>query len=222
MRILVIEDHPDLQIELIDYLAMQGYHAEGAGCLASMNQKLSHNHYQAVLLDIGLPDGDGIDIIPELRQRFGLTLGIIIVSARGQPQERTEALAKGADAYLVKPVYLPELMALLQQLQQRLPATGWQLDAEKYFLHSPADHKIPLTPGEYALLISLLEHNNCLSKSALQQMLTPYLDQVNYSRLDTLICRLRQKVEQLTGLPLPLQTLRNKGYQLTDISFKSI
>lgn len=220
MRILVTEDHPDLQLELIDYLLMQGFAADGAACLASMNQKLLEHQYQLLLLDLGLPDGDALDLLAALRQQYGLGMGIIIVSARGQPQERVKALTLGADAYLVKPVFLPEMLALINQLAQRLATnseTFWQLNPLKHSLKTPSGVEIALSISETAILACLLEHNGFQTKERLQKTLTPYLEQhYDFSRLDTLICRLRQKVLHTTGTQLPLQTLRNKGYQLTD------
>lgn len=222
MRILVTEDHPDLQLELLDYLQAQGFKADAADSISSMNEKLQQCQYQVLLLDLSLPDGDGIEQLPALRNDFGLTLGIVIVSARGQPQQRTQAMQLGADAYLVKPVYLPELLALLQQLQHRLkpvPEAHWQLDLERSALISPQGKVIALSQSEIKILVALEQEQQ--SKSMLLMQLAPYLMDANdYGRLDTLICRLRQKVQQSSGETLPLQTIRNQGYRLLDTQLR--
>ena len=222
MRILVTEDHPDLQLELLDYLQAQGFQADAADSIASMNEKLHQCQYQVLLLDLSLPDGDGIEQLPALRNEFGLTLGIVVVSARGQPQQRTKAMQLGADAYLVKPVYLPELLALLQQLQQRLqPAAEehWQLDLERSALFSPQGKVIALSQNEAKILAALEQEQQ--SKAMLLKQLAPYLLSAHdYGRLDTLICRLRRKVEQSSGETLPLQTIRNQGYRLLDTQLR--
>ncbi|MCT8124581.1 response regulator transcription factor [Alishewanella sp. BS5-314] len=221
MRILVTEDHPDLQLELIDYLRMHGLIADGADSLFSMNEKLTGGQYQVVLLDLGLPDGDALECLTSLRQQFGLQLGIVIVSARGQPIERTQALNSGADAYLVKPVFLPELLAVLMQLAQRLEPKihlTWYLDIIRRTLRSPGGEIIALSHSETSLLSALVEHKGVLNKEQLQCTLTPFLKlSHDYTRLDTLVCRLRQKVKMATGEALPLMTIRNKGYQCIDI-----
>ncbi|MCC5827800.1 response regulator transcription factor, partial [Alkalimonas sp.] len=223
MRILVTEDHPDLQLELVDYLQAHGYLADAAETLASMNEKLQQCQYQVVLLDLTLPDGDGLQQLSGLRAQHGLTLGIVVVSARGQPQQRALAMQQGADAYLVKPVYLPELLALLQQLQQRLKVSStkvsstntWRLDDNRRQLICPTGQPIPLSHSELQVLIAL--HQGTQSKAELFQALAPYLSaDASYGRLDTLICRLRQKVQQTSGQALPLHTIRNQGYQLLD------
>lgn len=218
MRILVTEDHPDLQLELVDYLQVHGYQADAADTLASMNEKLQQSQYQVVLLDLTLPDGDGLQQLTSLRAQHGLSLGIVVVSARGQPQQRASAMQQGADAYLVKPVYLPELLALLQQLQQRLQGTSintWRLDGQRRQLICPQGQLIPLSHSELQVLIALQQGKQ--RKAELFQELAPYLSaDASYSRLDTLICRLRQKVQQTSGKVLPLHTIRNQGYQLLD------
>ena len=223
MRILVTEDHPDLQLELVDYLQAQGFTTDAADSLASMNQKLQQCQYQALLLDLSLPDGDGMLALPTLRQQHGLAMGILVISARGQPQERALAIQNGADAYLVKPVFLPELVALLRQLQQRLTPDveplAWQLDPNRCCLQSPRGQTIPLSPSEAKVLLALQQGQQ--SKATLLQELAPYLQQTpDYRRLDTLICRLRQKVQQSSGEALPLKTIRNLGYQLLDTELK--
>lgn len=218
MRILVTEDHPDLQLELIDYLLMQGFAADGAACLSSMNQKLLEHQYQLLLLDLGLPDGDALDLLPALRQQYGLNMGIIIVSARGQPQERVKALTLGADAYLVKPIFLPELLALLKQLTHRLTTkiNNWQLFTAKRKLVSPNSIEIDISKAELLLLKHLITNPGCHSKAKLQIVLWPYLtENLHLSRLDTMICRLRQKVQSASNEHFPLLTERNKGYEIT-------
>ncbi|MER2491496.1 response regulator transcription factor [Catenovulum sediminis] len=221
-HILVVEDNLDLQAEVIDFLNLSGHLADGANNLTSMQQKLRQKTYQIVLLDLGQPDGDGLDYIADLRKCYGLTLGIIIVSARGRDEERIKGLELGADAYLVKPVNLHELNMLIARLFQRIPegsepsSNSWQLIKSQRQLKSPTNTQVHLTGIEFLLLQHLCTNDGIQSRTNLCETLYPKTEHIHYGRLDTLVSRLRQKVQKQTGLDLPIHTYRNKGYGLSE------
>jgi len=219
-RILVVEDYHDLQTEMIDFLELSGHLAEGADDLAGMYKKLQQSHRKIVLLDLGLPDGDGIEHIANLRRCYGLHLGIIIVSARGSDEERIIGLKNGADAYLVKPLNLHELNLLIIRLSariadQQLSDHTWILQTATKTLLTPAYIPITLTGTEY-LLLEYLAYNSAIHERVhLCEILYSEKEFINVRKLDTLICRLRHKTKNETGFELPISSFRNKGYGFT-------
>lgn len=220
-RVLVTEDSLDLQEEILDYLRAQGYEAEGAASLASMNEKLLTGQFHLLLLDLGLPDGDGLDAIADLRKHHGLELGIVLVSARGQPEERARGLKEGADSYLVKPVFLPELMALLERLTLRVRPTAahyWRLDIRDHLLICPEGKSVELTGSEFLLLSQLSGSSDPQTRESLCAMLRdkPISGHEDTRKLDTLFSRLRSKIEHSTGKESPIRTYRNRGYGLSE------
>lgn len=218
-KILVVEDNLDLQIELADFLDFNGYSTQAVDTLASMNEKLGADQFDFLVLDFALPDGDGLAAIPSIRERFGRSLGIVALTARGRPEERVAGLEAGADYYLVKPVYLPELKAVLAHLERSLDKTEpvWQLYSAQQQIITPSGEVVTLT-GTEALLLSFLVHADHLVDRNKLSMEIFHVAAGDTRRLDTLVCRLRTKVEKQTGLELPLKTYRNKGFQVTNIA----
>jgi DNA-binding response OmpR family regulator len=100
-RVLIVEDNPDLRIEIVDYLKFCNYEVVGVGSIQEMAQTLRLGHWNILLLDLTLPDGNGLDATAELRRQYGLSLGIIMVTSRGHVEDRIEGITAGADAYLV-------------------------------------------------------------------------------------------------------------------------
>ena len=216
-RVLVIEDAQDLCVELVDYLQFAGYDAAGVGTVAQMREALEHDAvtrpWQVLVLDLGLPDGDGLQAAQQMRAQRGLDLGIVMVTARGHVDDRIAGLRSGADAYLVKPVDLRELAATIDQLAKRLSTPGWGLDAGSRLLTAPKGQPVELTGAENLLLQTLMSANGqVLDREQLCRALAPSGDPTDTRRLDTLISRLRTKVEVQTGCVLPIQTFRNLGY----------
>ncbi|MBE0481858.1 MAG: response regulator transcription factor [Bacterioplanes sp.] len=214
-NVLITEDNVDLQIELTDFLEFNGYPTQAVDTLASMNEKLSTDQFDFLVLDFGLPDGDGLAAIPSIRKRFGRSLGIIALTARGQPKERVAGLEAGADYYLVKPTYLPELKAVLEHLQSYIekPTIDWVLNLSQQQLMSPNGQLTTLTGTEVLLLQMLSKSDSMVDREQLSSSIF-HVSVGDTRRLDTLVCRLRNKVVKKTGLSLPLTTYRNKGYQL--------
>ncbi|MFC3851640.1 response regulator transcription factor [Salinispirillum marinum] len=217
-RILVIEDHPDLRIEMVDYLKFLGFDTTGADSIASMNAALSKQCFDVVLLDLGLPDGDAMTEIAPLRAKLGLAIGIIIVSARGSADERVQGLAAGADHYLVKPVHLPELSTLIERLCERLPpeSEGWVLRKSLHELQAPNGQTVSLTGGEFTLVLELAQAEEELSREHLCRRLQPGGAVTDTRKLDTYFSRLRSKIRQQSAMELPIHAFRNRGYALSE------
>ena len=220
-RILVVEDNPDLRIEIVDYLKFCNYKAGGAESIQQMHHALRYEHWSMLLLDLTLPDGDGLATAKELRQIYGLKVGIIMVTARGHVEDRIEGISAGADAYLVKPINLKELKVTIDHLNLRIsefledtpPPAQWQLDQQSLELICPGASKVALTVTESLLLKVLLEQpGQPISRDTLCDCLPPGSSHDDTRRLDSILSRLRSKAKKEAGVNLPIHTLRNKGY----------
>jgi DNA-binding response OmpR family regulator len=220
VRILVVEDAADLCQELVDYFRVCGFDAHGASHIASMTALLASEHWDVVVLDLGLPDGDGMQVLQALRDQFGLGLGIIVMTARGHVEDRIAGRSLGADNYLVKPVDLRELKAAVEQLIPRLQpgrqqdaGDAWTLHLSARRLQCPGDAIIDLTGAEARLLAALFAvTGDTISRESLCRSIYLASTVSDTRRLDTLVSRLRGKVDQQTGLTLPVSTFRNVGY----------
>jgi DNA-binding response OmpR family regulator len=115
MKLLLVEDEPDLLASLVSYLRAQHYVCEVATTFAQAQEKMLLHSYECIVLDLGLPGGDGLDLLREL-QKHHPGAAVIITSARAAVGDRIAGLELGADDYLPKPFYLPELSARIAAL----------------------------------------------------------------------------------------------------------
>src|SRR6201997_5950423 len=118
MRLLLVEDEPEIQSFLKQPLANAGYEVEAAKDGRTAIQLASQKKYDVLIVDLGLPDQDGIDLILQLR-RSGISSPVLILSARRSVDDRVKGLEQGGDDYLTKPVALAELLARLRNLAKR-------------------------------------------------------------------------------------------------------
>lgn len=219
IRILVVEDAADIREELIDYLRFYDFEVQGAENVAALKAQLERETWDLLVLDLGLPDGDGLTMAQQLRAERGLALGIVMVTARGQAEDRIAGLNAGADTYLVKPVNPRELKAVIDRLAARLradrtPAPSWHLDPETLQLNTPAGKAVPLTGAEARLMSCLLaQPGEIIGRDRLYREINPRAHLIDSRSLDSLLSRLRSKVENQTGMALPVQTFRNLGYR---------
>ncbi|MGD8176157.1 response regulator transcription factor [Marinimicrobium sp. ARAG 43.8] len=218
-RILVVEDNPDLRIEIVDYLTFCHYTVASADGIEQMHEALANGYWNILLLDLTLADGDGLTAARMLRELYGLKMGIIMVTARGQVEDRIQGISAGADAYLVKPINLTELKVTIDHLSLRLQeptasatALSWKVDEQSLELICPNTERVSLTVTESLLLKKLLEkRGDPVTRDTLCECLPPgRLDDTR--RLDSILSRLRSKTKKEAGVNLPVHTLRNKGY----------
>ncbi|WP_106330341.1 response regulator transcription factor [Actinoplanes italicus] len=168
MRVLVVEDEPDLAEGLRVGLTRDGYAVDVALDVAEAYERLTVNEYDVMLLDVNLPDGDGFTLCRDLRQDRIPALGaaelrVLILTARGGLDDRVRGLDGGADDYLVKPFHLPELLARLRALLRRenrhstatLVAGDIELDTARHLV-SRGGTALNLTRKEFGVLRYLM------------------------------------------------------------------
>lgn len=216
-RVLVVEDEPDLQEALVAYLGMEGMQAYGVGRLADAQAWIATHEFDILLLDLGLPDGDGVNW---LRMRQDLRdKGVIITTARSDGLSRVSGIRAGADVYLVKPVLPEEIVSLVHNLMRRLhgqtPST-WVLDSTGWRLSAPDGRPLKLTHSEHLLLLRLAQlSGHAVSHEELATCLGYNPEHYDYRRLEILVRRLRNKAQEVWGYPLPLETAHRQGYAFT-------
>lgn len=219
MRLLVVEDDRLIADSLTQGLAPLGNTVEVFANLKQAQAALAHNHFDLVVLDLGLPDGSGLTLLAELRAT-GNPTPVMILTARDGVEERVQGLDLGADDYLTKPFSLAELQArvraLLRRSQHRTdnrlrfgplcfdPASG------ELTLH---DEHLDLPPRELGLMEGLLLH---AGRIAPREQLIDRLfgfGEAGPNALDLYISRLRKR---LHGSGVQIRTLRGLGYRLED------
>lgn len=215
--LLLVEDEPVLRREIAAFLRDSGWQVSEAATLAECDRQLDTRPPAIIILDLGLPDGDGIDLIARLRQR-GLPLGIIVLTARTSVTDKLKGLNIGADHYLPKSVGLDELAVTVTALARRLDLGGvsldWVLVANGRKLVPPGYAPIDLSPQDHAVLRALMQAaGSIVSRRKLVEAMGDDFFTSDPARLDTQMRRLRKKLQDSTALELPVRTLRNEGYQ---------
>lgn len=217
VRVLVVEDEPDLREAMVAYLEMEGLQAEGAGSLRRADQHLAAHAVDVLVLDLGLPDGDGLDWLAARPRRPDQ--GVVVTTARGEVRERVSGVRAGADIYLVKPVQMEELSTLIHNLAQRLLpglASVWSLDRMSWQLASPDGRVVKLTATEHALLARLAQSPGlAVSRQELVHSLGHDPRYYDPRRMEILVRRLRNKVRETLGCLLPVETAHGLGYAFT-------
>ncbi len=219
MRLLLVEDDLPLLGQLADRLARQGYAVERSDNGTEALYLGRELPIDLAVVDIGLPDLSGLEVIRRLRAE-GRDFPILILTARGRWREKVEGLEAGADDYLVKPFHFEELLARLNALARR--SGGWaspRLDYGRLVLDTARQtlevdgRPVPLTAYEYRVLEYLMLHGGeVVSKSEL----TEHIYEQDYDRdsnvLEVLVSRLRRKIDP-DGSLVPIATLRGRGYR---------
>ena len=225
LHVLLVEDDRALRQTLRDALAVEGFEVHSAGSLADAQAQAQHAAPDIVLLDLGLPDGDGASLLATLRQR--LATPVLIISAREADAGKIALLDAGADDYLVKPFSIGELLARMRvALRHRgtrlAPAiTRWQQDALVVDLAAHrvtlADAPVHLTPTEFKLLARLVRSAGQVvtHRQLLADVWGPdCTEHTHYLRL--YMGQLRAKLELDAAAPQRLLTEPGVGYRLAD------
>jgi two-component system KDP operon response regulator KdpE len=223
--VLVVEDEPQMRRFLRASLGAEGYRVREAWTVADGLREIAAEHPDAVLLDLGLPDGDGLDLLRRVREWSQVP--VIVVSARGREEEKVAALDAGADDYLPKPFGTKELLARLRVALRHAragTATGepvlvagpLRLDLERR--EATVDGRaVHLTPIEWRLLALLARHAGKVLTHAqiLREVWGPNAAaQTHYVRV--FMAELRRKIEADPSRPRLLLTEPGVGYRLAD------
>ncbi|MCW0461282.1 Transcriptional regulatory protein CusR [Xanthomonas sacchari] len=211
----LLEDEVDLCEELQSYLVGAGHRVVSAGSAAAFFAASAGLRFDVVILDRGLPDADGLEIVERLRSASP-GIGIIMLTARGASEDRIHGLENGADHYLVKPVRLAELAAHVRALLRRLPR-GWRLVASECCLYTPEDARLELSAREFALLrVLAVRAGEVAGRREVAEALGWDWMSFDQRRLDTLISRLRRRCRDACRQELPIRTEHARGYLTTE------
>ncbi|WP_434514214.1 response regulator [Dechloromonas sp. ARDL1] len=217
MRLLLVEDHPDLSKWLVGWLSRGGFvvDALGRGDLADL--ALKNERYDLVILDLSLPGLDGLEVLRRLRNN-GDSTPVLVLSARGAKEDRVRGLNLGADDYLPKPFELDELEARIKALLRRSGSQTPRTKIGRLVFDTLArevtiDGKLlPLTPRELAVLEALVPRlGRPVSREAVFKRVFEFDSDARIESIEIYVHRLRKKIE---GSDATIITFRGLGYAL--------
>jgi two-component system, OmpR family, alkaline phosphatase synthesis response regulator PhoP len=222
-KILVIEDEEALRIALSDRLKNEGYAVECAADGEDGFQKILHERFDLILLDVMLPRKKGFDICRDVRNA-GIVVPIIMLTARGETVDKVLGLKLGADDYLTKPFEMIELMARIEALLRRgsgKPATDTRVhefgDVRIDLVGTSVTRNgevVPISAREFQLLRYFLEHpGETLSREVLLQDVWGYSVDAFSRTVDVHVASLRQKLEEDSKKPVFFVTVLGLGYK---------
>jgi two-component system, OmpR family, response regulator MprA len=222
VRVLVVDDEPQLRRALERALKLEGYEVELAADGEEALRSVVAGPLDAVVLDVLMPKLDGLEVCRELRAR-GDQVPILMLTARDAVQDRVDGLDAGADDYVVKPFALEELLARLRALLRRTNGDGAEALSYADLTLNPAtrevrrgERQVELTKTEFALLEHLMRHPRLvLTRSQLFEAVWGYDFGPRSNSLEVYIGYLRRKTEE-GGEPRLIQTIRGVGYSLRE------
>lgn len=227
-RILFVDDDERLCRLVKRYLENNGYELVAAHNAADTHKLLREDSFiSLVLLDIMLPDSDGLTLAKEIREYSELP--IIFLTARADVNDKVQGLEIGADDYITKPFEEKELIARIQTVLRRTTSSetqntnktqanfaGWSLNMLTQTLLSPTGERVEITSTEYRLLSKLVNRPNAtIDRNEISKMLSNREWSPMDRSADMAISKLRKKIEANPSKPEIIKTIRNKGYQLT-------
>jgi two-component system, OmpR family, alkaline phosphatase synthesis response regulator PhoP len=224
-RILLIEDESGLVLTLTDRLSSEGYAVSHAGDGEKGERLASEGQFDTILLDVMLPKKNGFDVIRDLRKK-GIATPVLMLTARGQLNEKVVGLKLGADDYLTKPFEMLELLARIESLLRRptsvtvpaSPITSYSfglftIDFRKMEI-SRKGKLIELSAREFQLLRFFIEHRgSALSRETILNGVWGYDAMPTTRTIDTHITWLRQKLEENPKFPKYILTVHGVGYK---------
>ena len=223
-RCLVVDDDPELLQSVCDYLRRFGLEPVPASSAAEMRARIAEGGIDVVVLDVMLPDGDGLALLAQLRQTS--QLAVIMLTAQGDPGSRVLGLELGADDYVAKPFEPRELVARIKAVLRRrtggggerkpdgiVEFSGWRFDRLKRQLISPQQVVVPLSSAEYRLLNAFVERpRRVLTRDQLLDATRGQGVVVADRAIDLAVSRLRQKLSASEDGEQLICTVRGEGY----------
>jgi DNA-binding response OmpR family regulator len=223
MKLLIVEDEPAMLNSITSYLAKSGYVCEIAATYAEADEKLWLYDYDCILLDVSLPDGNGLGLLQQIKEKKS-PAGIIIVSAKNSLDDKVEGLNFGADDYLPKPFHLSELQARVNAIIRRRHFAGKNeivlknividLDSKSVRVD---EHFLTLTRKEYEMLLFFVSNKNrVVSKTSLAEHIWgDHIDQVDsYDFIYSQIKNLRKKLKEFDSA-YNIQAVYGMGYKFS-------
>ena len=219
MRLLLLEDTEDVAEAIVACFTRRGDAVDHAGTLAAARDLIAVQDYDIAILDVTLPDGEGTEVLRDLRQAGKGTL-VLVLTARANVDDRVSALDGGPDGYLVKPFDLRELQARVRALARRTQENRSALIEFGDIVFDPARCELDvggvtvvLTRREFSLLeIMLANRGRVIAKERIFERMFSFNEvEVGMNAVETYVARLRRKLE---GSRVSIKTLRGLGYQL--------
>jgi DNA-binding response OmpR family regulator len=222
VRLLLAEDSERLQELLSESLKQAGYMLDVVATAAELFSSVAATKYDLLIIDLGLPDGDGLSAIRDLRAT-GMSVPILIITARGSIDDRIVGLDSGADDYLIKPFNHAELLARIRALLRRpselqgpvLRRGRTEFDQAKDEVRC-SGRSIQLRLSERRLLAELMRRSGAVvAKSAIEGTLSQSSRDLSPNAVEALISRLRRALSD-AGSGIVIETVRGVGYRLTE------
>ncbi|VAW17192.1 Two-component transcriptional response regulator, LuxR family [hydrothermal vent metagenome] len=230
-HILVVDDDREIRELVARYLSKHGLRVRTAAEGRQMAKEMSNWSFDLIVLDLMLPGEDGLSICRRLRVETNIP--VIMLTAMGEETDRIIGLEMGADDYIAKPFNPRELLARIKAVLRRSKENdpgaptgvnreskclfaGWELDLKTRELFSSEGMLIPLSSGEYNLLVAFVTHpNRVLSRDQLLD-LARGREALPFDRaMDVQVSRLRRKIEEDASAPILIKTIRSGGYMFT-------
>ena len=225
-RCLVVDDDNEIRVAVADYLQRFGMKVATVGSGTEMRRIVKTSAFDIVVLDVMLPDDNGLDLCKWLRQTQNVP--VIMLTAQGDPISRVLGLELGADDYIGKPFEPRELVARINAVLRRIPRDeaapvgqasravrfeGWSLDSLQRLLVSPSQVVVALSNAEFRLLAAFIDHaGRVLSRDRLVEFTAAPGVEVNGRSVDLAVSRLRQKLGDSPREPTLIRTIRGEGY----------
>jgi DNA-binding response OmpR family regulator len=223
MNVLIVEDELSLASEIASFLKSENFLCDVAFTGSDASEKIAVNLYDFVLLDLGLPDYNGLDLIREAK-KAGNETSFIIITARGAVEDKVKGLDLGADDYLAKPFALVELLSRINAVARRkFKVTSQDIVLGDFVMEIQArrltckGNLVDLTKKEFDLLVYLvLNHDKVLTRQQLYEHIWGNIldDQYDSNFIDVHIKNLRRKLNSHAPSPW-LETVRGVGYKIT-------
>ncbi|SMP50184.1 response regulator transcription factor [Noviherbaspirillum suwonense] len=226
IRVILVEDHTLLRNEIVSSLCAEGFEAVGVGNSTDLFLELLQKPCDVIVMDIGLPGDNGMAILQQLRSLKGQReLGIIMLTGRPDMGCRIECLAGGADAFLIKPVEIDELVAYIHNVYRRIHSESnhfsslkWQFQYREWRLICPSGAVVELSHLESEFLRILVENagNPVRRRDIIGVAFRK--DPIAYDnrRMEAIVSRLRRKIHSQYPLSQPIKSVHSVGYVFTD------
>lgn len=222
MRLLLIEDNAELSLMLTKALKSAGFAADSMGTAEDATEALISTQYAAVILDLGLPDGDGLAVLQDLRRRKDPT-PVIVLTARATVGDRVKGLRNGADDYLVKPFDFEELLARLRALLRRprtilgsvLQLANVQLDTESRQVSVNGASQTMSTREVDILELLIRRSGLVMPRKLLEDQIFGHLGGIQSNAIEVYVHRVRRQLAS-AGAGVAIHTVRGVGYLLAE------